>query len=54
VGTMDLTFTWPSLPENRRQAAERVAEMCTVHATLMHAPTITISGSATPAATPAA
>jgi hypothetical protein len=26
-------------------AAKRVAEMCTIHATLMHPPTITIEGS---------
>jgi uncharacterized OsmC-like protein len=42
VGTMDVSFDWPELPANRRAAARRVAELCTVHATLMHAPTIAI------------
>ena len=42
VGTMTLTFEWPSLPERRLAAAKRVAEMCTVHATLRHAPQLTI------------
>lgn len=45
VETMHLTFDWPSLPERRHGAAERVAEMCTIHATLQHPPTITISAS---------
>ena len=45
VETMHLTFDWPSLPERRHAAAERVAEMCTIHATLQHPPTITISSS---------
>lgn len=46
VGTMDLKFQWPSLPSNRLEAAKRVAEMCTIHATLHHPPTITIDGAA--------
>jgi putative redox protein len=45
VGSMQLIFTWPSLPANRLPAAKRVAETCTIHATLMHPPTITIEGS---------
>jgi putative redox protein len=45
VGSMQLIFHWPSLPPNRLVAAERVAEMCTIHATLMHPPSITIEGS---------
>jgi putative redox protein len=44
VGSMQLIFTWPSLPANRLPAAKRVAETCTIHATLMHPPTITIEG----------
>lgn len=53
VGTMDLTFDWPELPANRHATARRVAELCTVHATLMHAPTITIhaAGETPPVAT---
>ena len=42
VGEIDVTFNWPTLPANRVTAAKRVAEMCTVHATLMHPPRITI------------
>jgi uncharacterized OsmC-like protein len=43
VSDLDLTFAWPSLPANRIAAARRVAELCTVHATLLHAPSITIA-----------
>jgi uncharacterized OsmC-like protein len=43
VGTIDLTLDWPSLPENRREAAQRAAKLCPVHATLSHPPTITIA-----------
>lgn len=42
VGAMALRFRWPSLPERRRDAARRVAELCTVHATLTHPPALTI------------
>lgn len=44
VGSIALDFTWPSLPEKRLAAARRVAEMCTVHATLLHPPAVTIDG----------
>lgn len=43
VSRMDLSFDWPGLPEKRRQAAKRVATMCTVHATLMHPPVVNIA-----------
>ena len=43
VSDIAVSFTWPSLPAARIAAAKRVAEMCTVHATLMHPPTIGIS-----------
>lgn len=46
VGSMDMRFTWPSLPANRLEAAMRVSEMCTIHATLHHPPVITIDGEA--------
>jgi uncharacterized OsmC-like protein len=42
VGEIEVTFDWPALPDNRRTAAKRVAEMCTVHATLTHPPRITV------------
>ena len=43
VDTMQLTLDWPSLPEKRHEAAQRVAELCTVHATLHHPPSIKVS-----------
>lgn len=54
VDTMQLTFDWPSLPDNRYAAAARVAEMCTVHSTLHHPPVITVGATSTPAATTSA
>lgn len=42
VSEMSITYEWPSLPEKKRLAARRVAEMCTIHATLHHPPTISI------------
>jgi len=46
VGTIDLSFVWPSLPEKRLAVAKRVAELCTIHATLSHPPTVRIDGTA--------
>ena len=43
VASMTLTYAWPGLPEKKREAARRVAELCTVHATLTHPPTIAIN-----------
>ena len=43
VGTIALSFDWPSLPAKRINAAKRAAELCTVHATLMHSPQVTIT-----------
>jgi uncharacterized OsmC-like protein len=54
VDDVTLTFDWPSLPERRLAAAKRVAEMCTIHATLKHPPRITIDTTRTPAAAPTA
>lgn len=42
VGELEMSYRWPSLPERKRDAARRVAELCTVHATLQHPPAITI------------
>ena len=57
VSDIAVTFDWPSLPANRIAAAKRVAELCTVHATLHHPPHISVEPSAsannTPRATPA-
>ncbi len=44
VGKYDVRFAWPSLPAKRLEAAKRVAELCTVHATLSHPPQIDIDG----------
>ena len=41
VGKVTSQIMWPSLPENRRAAAERAAELCAVHATLSHTVPIT-------------
>lgn len=43
VGRIDMTFDWPSLPEKRITAAKRAAELCTIHATLMHPPTVNVA-----------
>jgi uncharacterized OsmC-like protein len=43
VGALHLTFDWPELPANRRMAAERVAALCPIHATLHHLPTVTVA-----------
>lgn len=40
VGDLSMNIEWPSLPEPRRSAASRVADLCAVHATLKHPPTI--------------
>ena len=53
VSDIAVTFEWPSLPPNRVAAAKRVAELCTVHATLHHPPHVTIEPSAPTAAAPA-
>ena len=41
VGNMTMQLIWPSLPENRRAAAERASKLCAVHATLSHTVPIT-------------
>src|SRR6476620_9537235 len=46
VSDMGVIFTWPSLPTNRLAAAKRVAELCTIHATLKHPPRIDILSAA--------
>ena len=42
VSDFAVTFDWKSLPPNRVAAARRVAELCTVHATLHHPPHISV------------
>lgn len=38
VTRMQTRIHWPSLPENRKAAAERASTLCTVHRTLTQAP----------------
>jgi len=57
VGTMSIELRWPSLPANRREAARRAANLCTVHHTLEHPPALTTvmhDAAAAPAPTAAA
>lgn len=42
VGRYDMAIRWPTLPENRTSAAQRVARHCTVEHTLTHPPDIEI------------
>ena len=42
VSEIGVIFDWPSQPPNRLNAARRVAEMCTIHATLLHPPAVSI------------
>lgn len=41
VGQMEVELVWPSLPQARRAAAERAADLCTVTRTLQQGPEIT-------------
>lgn len=38
VGSMHVDIEWPGLPENRLNAAKRVADLCTVKQTFLHPP----------------
>jgi uncharacterized OsmC-like protein len=40
IGNIDMTVQWPSLPAARQNAAQRVAHMCALHATLTHLPAL--------------
>lgn len=40
VGRFEVDIRWPDLPEERRAAALRAAELCTVEQTLRHPPII--------------
>ena len=43
MGDIRVMLDWPSLPTNRVAAAKRASELCTIHATLSHPPTITVA-----------
>ena len=38
IGKIDMKVDWPSLPPQRQTAAQRVADMCAIHASLKHPP----------------
>jgi uncharacterized OsmC-like protein len=46
VGRMDVRLAWPSLPAERRAAAQRAAATCAVHRTLEHPPQIAVEAGA--------
>ena len=46
ISDIRLTFEWPSLPVKKLGAAQRVAGMCTIHATLLHPPRVVIEEAA--------
>ena len=41
VGSIEMKVEWPSLPPQRQNAAKRVADMCAIHATFEHPPSMT-------------
>ena len=50
LGEIRLSFEWPGLPADRIETAKRVAALCPIHATLHHAPTVTIEAAMAPVA----
>lgn len=40
VGRLEMLVSWPELPEDRREAARRAAETCTLHNTLERPPEV--------------
>jgi uncharacterized OsmC-like protein len=46
VGAMELSYQWPSLPADRQRVAQRVAELCPLHKTLLQSPSMTIRAAA--------
>lgn len=38
IGKIEMSVQWPSLPAPRQSAAQRVAHMCAIHATLTQPP----------------
>ncbi len=41
IGEVVMRLLWPDLPPARRSAAQRVAALCPIHATLTHSPSLT-------------
>jgi uncharacterized OsmC-like protein len=52
IGSIDMKVDWPSLPPQRQAAAQRVVDMCAVHATFEHPPQLstTVVTASAPAA----
>lgn len=48
IGEIRLVFEWPGLPKDRVETAKRVAALCPIHATLHHAPAVTIEAAMAP------
>ena len=42
VGSMAVALDWPSLPPERLATVRRVSELCTVHASFRHPPSLTV------------
>jgi uncharacterized OsmC-like protein len=42
MADIHVVLDWPSLPARRVAAAKRASELCTIHATLTHPPTVTV------------
>jgi len=45
MSDIHVMLNWPSLPANRAAAARRASELCTIHATLSHPPSIEVTTS---------
>lgn len=52
IAALDLSFTWPSLPTSRLEAAKRAAALCPVHVSFEHPPAMTIEGTVAARETP--
>jgi uncharacterized OsmC-like protein len=52
IGSIGMAIDWPSLPQQRQGAASRVAELCSIYATLKNSPVVTTTVAVTPAAEP--
>ncbi len=49
LGRIDMKIEWPSLPPQRQSAAQRVADMCAIHATFEHPPELSTTVTTAPA-----
>jgi uncharacterized OsmC-like protein len=49
IGKIAMKVDWPSLPPQRQAAAQRVADMCAIHASLQHPPELSTTVTTAPA-----